>query len=176
MKQHHVHRPKIGWARSLLRAWFRGDDGVSAVEFALFAPILFFALLATADLGLALYQRMTIDHVLRAAAQGAMADRGEASVLQVLESTATKNFTLASETSTAGDGTLALSAERYFACPEDPGTAVASSTICSGNASPYIYYRLSGSKSYDGLFLPISVGQFSLGSFRLTSSAQVQIR
>ncbi len=39
-----------------------GEDGVLAVEFALFAPVLFFALAAAVDVGRAEYERMTIEH------------------------------------------------------------------------------------------------------------------
>lgn len=171
-----MQRPKRGFPRRLLGSWWRGDDGVSAVEFALFAPILFFGLVATADLGLALYQRMTIDHVLRAGAQSAMVDPGKASVRNVLASTAAKNFTVSSQCGDAGADALDLCVNRYFACPENPDVEVASSTFCAGSLAPNIYYRLTATKSYEGLFLPISIGRFSLGALTLASSAQVQIR
>ena len=63
--------------RTWMGKWRRSEAGVSAVEFALFAPILFFALVAAVDVGLAEYERMTIDHVLRAGAQSAMVDQGQ---------------------------------------------------------------------------------------------------
>jgi Flp pilus assembly protein TadG len=55
--------------RLLSRVRRLGEDGVSAVEFALIAPILFLSLLAMVDVGFAIHERMTIDHVLRAGAQ-----------------------------------------------------------------------------------------------------------
>ena len=161
--------------RRLLRAWWRGSDGVSALEFGLVAPVLFFGLVATADLGLALYQRMTIDHVLRAGAQTAMEDPGVEPVRKVLESTATRNFALAEDDEAAGNA-LSLSVERYFACAEDPDTEVAGSTFCAGSQAPNIYYRLTAGTRYDGLFLPLAIGRFTLGPAELGSVAQVQVR
>lgn len=161
--------------RALFHAWWRGNDGVSALEFGLFAPILFFGLLATADLGLALYQRMTIDHVLRAGAQAAMDDPGQADVLRVLESTASKNFAVAVDGEAEGEA-LSLTVNRYFACAEDPDTAVAPSTFCAGLQAPNIYYRLNASAGYDGIFLPIEIGRLTVGPVTLGSAAQVQVR
>lgn len=162
--------------RHVLRAWWRGDDGVSAVEFALIAPILFFGLVATADLGLALTQRMTIDNALRGGAQRAMLDPGVAAVRDVLASTAAKNFIVSSACGAATGDELDVCVERYFACPEAPDLAVSSSTFCAGSLAPDIYYRLSAAKTYDGLFLPVDIGGLALGAFDLGSSAQVQIR
>lgn len=152
------------------RRWFReccrADDGASAVEFALFAPILFFSLLGTADLGLALYERMTIDHVLRAGAESAMADQGEPRILHVLETTAAKNFSLSSQTGSS-ESSLTLSASRYCACPESPGTVVACSTTCPGDEPTQISYRLAGKKTYNGMIIP---------AINFGPSLEVQIR
>jgi pilus assembly protein CpaE len=176
MKEHYAQEMNTGSARRLFHAWFRGDDGVSAVEFALFAPILFFVLLATTDLGLALYQRMTIDHVLRSGAQSAILDPGTASVRKVLASTAAKNFVVSSACGASTGDELDVCVDRYFACPENAGVPVPSSTFCAGSQAPNIYYRLAGSKHYDGLFLPISIGRYELLDLTLASTAQVQIR
>lgn len=159
--------PTAASARSMLRALWRGDDGVSALEFGLFAPILFFGLLATIDVGFALYERMTIDSVLRAGAKSAMADAGVTAVQQVLESTAAQY--------PSSEGLSISSPERYFACPDNPDVAVTSTTLCSGNP-PYIYYRLGANKLYDGLFVPLQVGSLRLGELTLRSIAQVQVR
>jgi pilus assembly protein CpaE len=153
--------------RHRIGALRRSEDGVSAVEFALFAPILFYALLATVDIGLALYQRMTIDHALRAGAQTAMADPGQDAVLKAVKSTATKNFTLASTTTTSEEEPLSVSVSRSCACPENPATAVACLTICAGSAPTSITYRLTGTKAYDSLIIP---------SMSLSRSIQVQVR
>jgi pilus assembly protein CpaE len=135
-----------------------GEDGVSAVEFALVAPVLFFSLLAMVDLGLAIYERMTIDHVLRAGAQAAMEDPGPVRVLEVLTATAATNFPLAGETEP--DGTNApIFTVGYPVCACADGVPVACSTTCPGPTATSVYYRLSSAKNYDGMILPrISLG------------------
>ena len=153
-------------------AFVRCDSGASAVEFALLLPILIFSFLATVDLGLALYERMTIDHVLRAGSASAMEDPlgGEASVLAVLE--ATKAASLPTT-----EGLVFLpQPDRYYACPEAPDAEVAQTTICADDNPTSIFYRLSATKPYDGLFLPINIGPYELLSFQLSSTAKVQVR
>jgi pilus assembly protein CpaE len=144
---------KTWWDR-----WRRSEDGVSAVEFALFAPTLFFALVASVDVGLSEYQRMTIDHVLRAGAQIAMADPGQAQVLGVVQNTASKNFAA---------NALTVDVQRFCACPADTSATVDCSTTCTGAVPPFIYYRMSGTTIYPGMILP---------AMTLPSSIQVQVR
>lgn len=147
---------------------FAGDDaGVSAVEFALLAPMLVFALLATVDLGLALTERMTIGHILRAGAQGATEDVGITSVDRILRTTAAKNMTVAAAGTTGDDSSLALTVSRICSCPDQPSVAVACSATCTGSAPTQIFYALSGQKTYAGLILP---------RFSQSGSLQVQVR
>lgn len=147
------------------------QDGASAVEFALFAPVLCLALLTTVDLGTALSQRMSLGHVLRSGAQVAMEDPGVPKVENVLESTAQRNFQTASDDPSAltfviGD-TIELSAERSCACPEEPDTAVICSTTCEGTTPTFIYYDLDASKNFSGILLK---------NLPLGTSTQVQVR
>ena len=154
----------------VIRKWAgkcrRAEDGTSAVEFALFAPVLVFSLLAAVDIGLAEYERMTIDHSLRAAAQSAMTDPGANAVLKVLETTASKNFTL-SDGPTASPGALTVAVNRFCACPNNPSVAVACSTTCTESAPTFIYYRLLGTKIHNAMILP---------AMTLSPSLQVQVR
>jgi pilus assembly protein CpaE len=124
-----------------------GEDGVSAVEFALITPILFLPLLAMVDVGFAIHERMTIDHVLRAGAQEAMLDPGVAQVLKVLNTTSAKNFP-------AGANAPVFQVVRDCACPQAKDTVVACSTTCTGPTPTYVYYRLSGAKTYEGMLIP----------------------
>jgi Flp pilus assembly protein TadG len=126
----------------------RHDGGVSALEFGLFAPLLAFGFLALLDTGLAAFQRMTIDHVLRSGAASAMADAGEATVRKVLDTTAAQNF------STGGPSPLALSVARFCACPDSTSTKVTCTTICTGSKPTLAFYSLSATKSYTGIILP----------------------
>lgn len=147
--------------------WVRCKSGVSAVEFALLAPVLGFSLIAAVDLGFGLTERMAIEHVLRAGAQSAMGDPGATTVLGVMDSAAKMNFTLADEAVVGGPEPLSLSAIRFCACPESVTFAVTCSTICSGSKPTFIYYRMSAVKTYRGWLIP---------PFSFARAAQVQIR
>ncbi len=144
------------------------EAGASAVEFALIAPVLALGLVATADIGLAIHERMTIDHVLRAGAQAAMADPGAVQVQKVLVSTLAQSPGLAS--------TTLPEVKRYCACPENadvaPEAAPQCGTVPCANAKPqFVYYRLEASKSYRPMSLPAVLPTFDLGS-----SMQVQVQ
>ena len=156
-----------------IRAWRRlqrAEDGVSAIEFALFAPILVFLVLATVDLGRALTERISMGHVIRSGAQVAMRDPGAEEVQTVLETTADRNFAVASSdadnTFVMGEP-ISLSVERFCACPDAVDTAVACSTICPGETPTFIYYRMSAEKDFSGILAR---------NIPLGSSAQVQVR
>lgn len=152
----------------------RNDDGVAAVEFSLFAPILFFCCLATVDLGMAVNERMAIGHVLRAGAQSAMDNPGEATVKDVLEETA-KGSNYSVNVVSSSDGahasasseSLTIGVERYHACPEDPQAKVAEGTICADDQTTYVYYRLAAAKIYEAMILP---------SITFRPALEVQIR
>lgn len=111
---------------------------------------------------------MTIDHALRAGAQGAMTDPGADAVLKVLQRTASKNFTVSDGTTTSADA-LTLSVDRFCACPNNPSVRVDCSTTCTGPTSTFLYYRLSGTKIHNTVILPTSTMKFS-------PSVQVQVR
>lgn len=127
----------------------RDQGGVAAAEFALLSPILFFIGLGTVDLGLALTERMTIDHILRSGANVAMDNAGIQSVRKVLEAAAKKNFTVG-----AGEYSISFSVDYYFACPADPEIEVTATTECAPEVPPSTYYRLSATKTYAGIIIP----------------------
>lgn len=165
--------PKSPLARALrrpnrvLKALWSNENGLSAVEFALLAPPLLLGLLATADLGLAQSQRMSMDHVLRAGAQSAISDPGTESVLKVTTSTAAPEFSLAADPEAPEPGNLSLTVSRLAACPEQIDTAVATSTTCVGGQPTVIYYALSARMEYTGMILP---------AMQLESALQVRVR
>lgn len=146
--------------------WCRDESGASAVEFALIAPIVFFAVSAVVDLGLAEFQRMTIDHALRAGAQSAMADPGQAVVLAIVQNTASKNFVVIAQP-TAVTGALSVDVQRSCACPSTPTVVVACSTTCTASAPTFIYYRITGTTIYSGMIMP---------AMTLAPTIQVQVR
>jgi pilus assembly protein CpaE len=141
------------------RAFWSAEDGVSAIEFALVAPVFVLSVVVAMDIGLAVSDRTTIDHVLRAGAQSAMEGKEAAEVLKVLQATSAKNF--------SSSAPLTVAAERVCACPEASGTPVGCLTTCSGSAPPSIFVRLSASRTYKGVILP---------DIALNPSKQVQVR
>jgi pilus assembly protein CpaE len=145
-----------------LRRFRFGDDGVSAVEFALFAPMLLISLLAMVDIGFAIYERMTIDHVLRAGAQEAMSNQGKSRVLAVLNATAAKSFPPADMPVFKVNHLYDPRCE----CPNSHGVPVACATTCPGPSATSIFYDLEGEKTYKGIFISID----------LASSVEVQVR
>jgi pilus assembly protein CpaE len=155
-------QPPRGW----IGTWRRNEKGTSAVEFALFAPVLFFALVATVDVGLAEYERMTIDHILRAGAQSAMADQGQDQILKIVQNTASRNFTLSNQT-TINATALAVAVDRFCACPDSPTAAVACTTTCTGLTPTFVYYRVSAAKIYTGMIMP---------AITMSPSVLVQVR
>ena len=149
------------------RRVLRDEAGVSAVEFALLAPMLVFAVLAMVDLGMALSERMTIGLVLRAGAQVATNNVGVVAITQAVRATAAQKMQLAAVGASGNDTLLALTVSRFCTCAGAPSLEVVCSTTCTANAPTQIFYALSGQKTYAGLILP---------RFSLTKSLQVQVR
>lgn len=143
--------------RSLCRAKrrpgrpFGGDErGVSAIEFALVAPMIFFSLLSMVDVGFALNDRMWVDQVLRSGGQPAMRDAGEAFVEETLKrATCTSGETYPDCTAIP---LMTFSADRYCVCP----TTGVVDTTCTATCAvkPQKFYEISATKSYEGIFLP----------------------
>lgn len=158
---------RVRAARLGAAACLRCKRGVSATEFALFAPVLGFVLLASIDLGLAVSERMALDHALRSGAQSAITDPGEATVLEVMSTTARTNFALAGDASQDGREPLTLTVVRYCACPEEVGFAVTCSAVCAGSEPTFVYYRMAATKTYAGWIAPV---------IEFDRAVQVQIR
>jgi pilus assembly protein CpaE len=145
----------------------RDETGSVAIEFAFLAPMLIFGLLAMADLGLAISERMTMGHILRAGAQAATDNIGTAKVDHVLRTTAARNMTVA-ETGTTGDDTaLAVAVDLICTCAAQPLVVVGCSVTCEGSTPTQVFYTLSADKTYSGLILP---------QFSLSRTLQVQVR
>ncbi|HSG95184.1 MAG TPA: TadE/TadG family type IV pilus assembly protein, partial [Afifellaceae bacterium] len=144
----------------------RDDKGVAAMEFGLVAPILFFGLLSAIDLGLAVNERMDVNHVLRAGAEAAINKADPTDVLEVMAATGGQNMTV-STNGQGGAGDLSVTVNQYCACPDATEVAVTCSTICTGNVPTYVYYQIDGSKTYTGMFIP---------NISFTPSIRVQIR
>lgn len=145
--------------RFLSRRLVEDEDGASAIEFALVAPVLVLACLATVDVGLAIGQKMDIDQTLRAASEGAMLDLGRDEVQDLAEAIAAENSTVASSGEDESDQSsatdLEVTVDRFCACPESASTAVdCDSDSCVDSKTPYVFYRLTAEKEFASLFLP----------------------
>ena len=130
------------------------EQGASAIEFALLAPVLIIALLGTVDVGRALTEQMTLGSLLRTGAQSAIAG-GDASAIDRVLRAATD------------DDSVSVTVAPFCACPEGPQTAVECSTTCPGPAPTAIFYSLAAEKAFSGIFLPDRL---------LSRSVQVQVR
>lgn len=137
----------------LLAALLRSTAGVSAVEFALVAPLLVIGAFSTADAGRAVYERMMIGQALRAGAHSAMAGAGEDEIRAVLTAVAAENFTLA-DAGTAESGALAIGISSYCACPGETFVQLACTVICDSGLGATRFWRLSADKTFDGIILP----------------------
>lgn len=130
--------------RRTSEGFWRRQDGVSAVEFALIAPVMIGALLGMVDIGMAISERMSIDHVVRAAAQVATSDPGAATVQQVLEDLS------------AGKG-YEVVADYYCPCPGDEACA----EPCSDPAA-HTGYLLRVETTYVSLITPLEIPMQSM--------------
>lgn len=132
--------------------------GVSAVEFALLAPVLVIGAFGTADAGMAVHERMMIGQALRAGAARAMAGADEADIREALAAVASDNFAVAWEGAAQEDeplaDTLVLAIQSYCACPDAAFGQVSCAASCDSGADPSRFLRLSAGKRFSGIMLP----------------------
>lgn len=157
---------KQNWMR--FTSWLSNNCGAASAEFGMFAPLFVFGCLTMSDIGLAIHQRMTLDHVVRAGAQIAMADPGEDGVMSALRNSASQNFAIDgdSRAQTIPDP-VSLEVARYCSCPDNRGVPTSCSDPCSGSTPPFVFYRMTAAKTYDGVIIP---------SLRMSSDINVQLR
>ncbi|WP_370644828.1 TadE/TadG family type IV pilus assembly protein [Microvirga sp. ACRRW] len=164
---------RFGRLRRPIAAFRRGESGVSALEFSLFAPILLLGFVAVADLAFLAQQKMSVDHVLRAGAQEAMEDKSTSStapeVTKVLNLMAAEGFAVGSATSIGGKPPLMISASRYCVCPDNvSGPHLPTcTTLCTGEKLPVAFYRITAESRATNMILPPTT---------LKSEIQVQVR
>lgn len=136
----------------LLARLRRSTGGVSAVEFAIVAPFLVMGTFTMVDVGMAVYEKMMINQVLRAGAQPAFEGADEGEVLSVLEQTASDNFSVAGGDAQGDE--LALDVTSYCACPGGAVVQVACTSVCGSGAEAFRFYRLTAAKTFQGIMLP----------------------
>jgi len=155
------------YTRNQLSALFHDEGGLSALEFALIAPVFVISFLTAMDLGLAAHQRMTMDHILRAGAQSAMSDPSVTNVLNILNIAAAQNFTVDGSSPSSGKPLLTLAVNRYCACPDTMLPTNNCSIICEVPKPALAFYSLRAERVYDGIFVP---------PFTLAPKLEVQVR
>ncbi|MFN4099537.1 MAG: TadE/TadG family type IV pilus assembly protein [Pararhodobacter sp.] len=151
-------------ANGLARAArFRRDEtGLAAIEFALIGPVMVFGLLAMADVGLAVRDRMALDHIVRAGAQSAVRTPEVAAVRAALQAASVDSMPRPSSAAA-----LTMDVVQECGCPEAPATPVACATTCSDQKATFIFYSLRADTVATGFLLP---------ELPITSRARVQIR
>jgi hypothetical protein len=70
----------------------------------------------------------------------------------VLEETAAENFTVADGEATGDE--LELDVQTSCACPSDGAVGVGCATVCESGTAALRFYRLSASKTFQGVMLP----------------------
>ncbi len=128
----------------------RDESGVSAIEFGLVAPLIFFSLLSMVDVGFALNERMYVDQLLRSAGQPAMRDEGETRVEETLKRASCETGETYPVCGNISEVTVA--ADRYCVCPITGVKDSSCTATCT--VQPQIFYEVAAMKSYDGIFLP----------------------
>jgi pilus assembly protein CpaE len=128
------------------------ERGASAVEFALFAPLLVGCLLLMVDIGLLVGTRMGLDRNVRAGAQAAMALNNDAEAIRRIVLT-----------SAGAPRAMSVSVERHCACAEAIVTCTA---ICTGQP-PSVFFTIRAERPHPGMVL---------GERQVASSTRVQIR
>jgi hypothetical protein len=132
----------------------KSESGAAIAEFGIIAPILIFSALTALDLGLAFSSKMEVDQVVRAGGAAAIESASEEKIEEVMLG--------------ADPGPLDVSAERFCSCPDGAeGETVDCTSICPGPAAPYVFYKLTAQRTYDGILLH---------SVALESAARIQVR
>ncbi|MEK6216166.1 MAG: pilus assembly protein [Boseongicola sp.] len=139
--------------RQLLVGRFRRNEGgTSAVEFGMIAPLLIFSAILTVDVGMAVRERMELDHIVRAGAESVMIKHDEAKVLKVMRATADQNFgAVVVDGEVQSSSPVSLLADRYCACG---ATVTSCSSACTTDLPPDVLFDLNARKTFSGMLLP----------------------
>jgi pilus assembly protein CpaE len=141
--------------------------GVSAIEFAVAAPVLLLSVLTMTDVALAIKQRMNLDQATRAGAEYVLSGLSNtADVEQLVTAAATGDFSATHENLEGGSGPT-VEVQSWCECTDAGEIVSCTGTVCGNAYPPAIYYELAASSTYDALFLP---------DFDVSSVIRVQTR
>jgi Flp pilus assembly protein TadG len=121
-----------------LQKFSRDESGVSAVEFALIAPVLLFSLLGVVDIGNVVYQRSDMESALRSGIQYFMNGGDD---LARAEAVVNDAWT------TKPEG-VSVVAERFCLCNTTPH---ACNVLCDDDTYPASYNRLRATATFPGI-------------------------
>jgi Flp pilus assembly protein TadG len=121
-----------------LQKFSRDESGVSAVEFALIAPVLLFSLLGVVDIGNVVYQRSDMESALRSGIQYFMNGGDD---LARAEAVVNDAWT------TKPEG-VSVVAERFCLCDTTPH---ACNVLCDDDTYPASYNRLRATATFAGI-------------------------
>jgi Flp pilus assembly protein TadG len=144
-------------------AWLDADEGASAVEFGIIAPVLAAVLVPLIDLGLGFYQQMQVEDAAQAGAQYAMAHGWNTSAIQSAVTSATALAAVSASPAPA----------RSCGCPS--GTAVSvvdCGSACDDGRSARTYVTVSAQATYTTLIPYPTIGS----SVVLTAQSTVRVQ
>lgn len=127
--------------------------GASALEFALFAPMVILGLLVMTDLGISIGTRMELDRNVRAGAQAAMSLNNDEAGIEAI--------VLA-----AAGAPVDVDVDVTMSCVCGASTAVCDVTCVSGDA-PSVFFQIRATRPQPGIIL---------GERTIASETRVQIR
>ena len=135
-----------------LRGTARDKRGVSAVEFAIVAPVLVAMLIPTVDIGMGLYTKMQVQNAVQAGAQYATASGWNSSGIQNAVTSATGlSSVLASPAPSQScgcvNGTTLANASCSATCPDGSTAGVYVTVSAQSRYSPLFPYPVLGSST-----------------------------
>lgn len=123
-----------------IKRFVAAREGVSAVEFALVAPVLTISLLGVVDIGHIVYQRADMESALRAGIQYFMNGGDDLN----------KAETVVNQSWTTKPDTVSIVAEKYCLCGT---TQHACNTLCDDDTYPDSYNRLTATATLEGILM-----------------------
>jgi Flp pilus assembly protein TadG len=149
--------------RNFLSGKEEGITGISAVEFAMIAPVIALMMVATIDLGIGFYRRMQVQNAAQAGVGFAM-----------VHGFASNSIANAIVTTTNFSGVAATPAPAQFcACPSSTGLTPSTCDVtakCPGGSAPGTYVTAAAEGTYTPLF------QYPMLSRDLKFTAQSTVR
>jgi pilus assembly protein CpaE len=127
--------------------------GVTAIEFAIFAPMIFLGLLTMVDIGRSITVRMEMDRNVRAGAQAAMSLNNDLDSIEGIILASTEN---------PDELTVDVAMECRCAV-----ASAACTTPCPDATAPAVFVAISALRPYEGILLPART---------IASRIRVQIR